>query len=58
MNQVARWYDVEVEYNGKITKDFGGSISRNVSAFDLFKVLEATGGVHFTIEGKKVIVSP
>lgn len=58
MNEVARWYDVEVEYKGKITKIFGGTISRNISASNVFKILEATGGVRFTIEGKKVIVEP
>jgi transmembrane sensor len=56
MNQIARWYDVDVEYKGNISKIFGGTISRNVSASNVFKILEATGGVHFTIEGRKVIV--
>lgn len=58
MKQIARWYDVEVEYRGKIDKVFAGTISRNVSASNIFKILEATGGVSFKIEGKKVIVSP
>lgn len=58
MNQISRWYDVEVEYEGKINKTFAGTISRNVTASNIFKILEATGGVHFKIEGKKVIVNP
>ena len=58
MNQIARWYDVDVEYRGKVDKVFAGTISRNVSASNIFKILEATGGVSFQIEGKKVIVSP
>ncbi|MEO6134275.1 MAG: FecR domain-containing protein [Ginsengibacter sp.] len=58
MKQVARWYDVEVEYTGEVNKIFEGTISRQVSASNIFKILSATGGVHFSIEGKKVIVSP
>ena len=58
MNQIARWYDVEVEYKGAINKVFAGTISRNVSASTILKILEATGGVSFKIEGKKIIVSP
>jgi ferric-dicitrate binding protein FerR (iron transport regulator) len=56
MRQVSRWYDVNVEYNGNISKTFGGKIPRSMSAQNVFKVLEETGGVHFKIEGKKITV--
>ncbi|HZW69216.1 MAG TPA: FecR domain-containing protein, partial [Hanamia sp.] len=58
MNQISRWYNVDIEYSGNVSKIFGGTISRNVSASNVFRILEATGGVHFKIEGKKVIVEP
>ncbi|RBL89137.1 FecR family protein [Chitinophaga flava] len=58
MRQISRWYDLEVEYRGTVTKHFWGSVSRQLNASEVFKVLEATGGVHFKIEGKKVIVMP
>ncbi|MBX2914491.1 MAG: FecR family protein [Cyclobacteriaceae bacterium] len=58
MKQVARWYDVEVIYEGKVTTLFGGSIPRDMSASKVFKALELTGGVHFKIDGKTVIVTP
>lgn len=58
MKQIARWYDVEVIYEGKVTKRFGGSIPRDMSASKVFKALELTGGVHFKIDGKTVIVRP
>ncbi|MBP6023862.1 FecR family protein [Ferruginibacter sp.] len=58
MRQLARWYDLEVEYKGRVTQQFWGSISRNVNASQVFKMLEATGGVTFKMEGKKVIVMP
>ena len=58
MKQVSRWYNVDVEYKGEINKLFEGTISRQVSVGDIFKILSATGGVHFEIEGRKIIVSP
>lgn len=58
MKQVERWYNVDVEYQGKVTKHFGGTISRSVNASEIFKMLEMTGGVHFQVEGNKVIVMP
>jgi transmembrane sensor len=58
MRQIARWYDIEVEYRGAVTQHFWGSMSRETNASQVFKLLEATGGVHFIIEGKKVIVLP
>lgn len=58
MNQIARWYDVDVEYQKKVNVHFGGSISRQMNASKLLEKLEMTGDVHFKIEGKKVIVMP
>jgi transmembrane sensor len=57
MRQVARWYDVEIVYEEKVNSKFNGKIPRTMSAMNVFKVLEETGGVHFKIEGKKVVVS-
>jgi len=58
MRQAARWYDVEVSYDGKVNQQFRGTIPRNVNLSTLLKILEATGWVHFRIDGKKVTVSP
>jgi transmembrane sensor len=58
MRQIGRWYDVEVEYQGMVAKRFGGKIPRTMSAKTVFKILEETGGVHFKIEGRRVIVLP
>ena len=59
MRQMARWYDVEVVYQGtEVTQHFRGNISRNVDAVKVFKMLEATDAVHFKIENKKIIVAP
>jgi ferric-dicitrate binding protein FerR (iron transport regulator) len=58
MRQLARWYDVEVSYEGSVAeRHFGGSISRNVNLSNVLKALEAIH-VHCRIEGKKLIVLP
>jgi transmembrane sensor len=58
MRQVARWYDVEIVYEkgvppGHIT----GEVPRNTSLSKVLDVFE-TSGVHFSIEGKKIIIKP
>lgn len=58
MRQIARWYDVEISYEGNIPKrEFGGKIDRNSNASQVLKILEESK-VHFRIEGKKIIVMP
>lgn len=58
MRQLSRWYDVDIVYEGKVTQRFVGEISRNVPASKVFRILEETGRVKFSIENKKIIVSP
>lgn len=56
MRQIARWYDVEISYEGKIPeRQFGGKIDRNSNASEILKILEESK-VHFSIEEKKIIV--
>jgi ferric-dicitrate binding protein FerR (iron transport regulator) len=58
MRQVARWYDIEVVYQDGIPdKEFVGKLSRNASLKTLLKALEYAN-VHFTIEGRRIIVLP
>jgi transmembrane sensor len=58
MRQIARWYDVEIEYKGAIpTRQFGGEISRNSNASEVLKILELSK-VHFQIDGRKIVVMP
>jgi len=59
MRQITRWYNVEVVYEGKLKEQhFRGGIFRNVEASKVLEMLEATGAVHFRIEGKRIIVMP
>lgn len=57
MRIVSRWYDVEIEYrNGVPNKTVGGDISKFENISQLLEVLEATGGIHFKREGRRIIV--
>jgi transmembrane sensor len=59
MRQVARWYNVQVEYQRKLPDyPFVGTIPRNVPVSELLRLLELTDVVHFTIEGNKITVIP
>jgi len=59
MQQLARWYDIEVVYEKGVPEmNFGGEVSRNVSLSGLLNGLEKAG-VHFRIEaGRRLIVMP
>jgi Fe2+-dicitrate sensor, membrane component len=58
MRQVSRWYDAEIVYRGTVNYHFNATIYRHEPVTKLLKVLEETDRVHFTIEGKKIIVRP
>jgi ferric-dicitrate binding protein FerR (iron transport regulator) len=58
MKEVARWYDLHVEYQGVITDHIGGTISRDSNVSQVLKKLELTGVVKFRINGNKIIVMP
>ncbi|SFH51113.1 FecR family protein [Pedobacter insulae] len=58
MRNVARWYNVEVVYEGDLPAErFGGGVSRFENVSHVLRILEKTGAVHFRIEGRKIIVS-
>ena len=54
--QMARWYDVQVVFEGEIPdRKFGGSISRNVNLSTMLEVLRESG-INSRLEQKKVII--
>jgi transmembrane sensor len=60
MNQVERWYDVDVEFTGNVpARTFSGEIPRSANLSGLLKLFEATN-IHFSIdaEKKKLTVMP
>jgi hypothetical protein len=59
MNQVSRWYDMEIIYEAGVPSfTFGGKIRRDLTLTGLLTFLEGAG-VHFRIEeGRRLIVMP
>lgn len=56
MRQIARWYDVEILYESEPADSrFVGEVSRNSNLSEVLKILELSG-VHFRIDGKRIIV--
>jgi transmembrane sensor len=57
MQQIERWYDIELVYNGpKPDLRFTGIIPRNSNLSTFLKVLEGSGGLKFGIDHKKVFI--
>ena len=56
MEEVKRWYDVDVKYAGTINYHINASIERNLPAAGLLELLEMTGQVHFELKDKTIIV--
>ncbi|HEX6432488.1 MAG TPA: FecR domain-containing protein [Niastella sp.] len=57
MRQVARWYNVHVEYRGSIAGiGFSGHLSRKERIEELLNILSDTRNVHFEIKGDTTIV--
>ena len=57
MSTIARWYDIEVDYEGDTTgKVFGGTISRFESFEKLLQTIGLTGTIQFKIKGRRVTV--
>ncbi|WP_316748646.1 FecR family protein [Pedobacter gandavensis] len=58
MRKIARWYNVKIQYSGKIPTDgLGGTMSREQNLSNVLDMLQATGLVKFKITGNTVIVS-
>src|SRR6185312_2346286 len=56
MQQIERWYNVSVTYQGKASnKHFSGIVSRNNNVSEVLKIMEQAG-IKFKIEGKNITV--
>lgn len=58
MRQISRWYDVDIEYKGEVNQHFLGAISKEANLSQVLRILEATGGVKFSMQGNKIVVMP
>ncbi|WP_285009590.1 FecR domain-containing protein [Pedobacter faecalis] len=59
MRKIARWYNVEIVYTPSAPSNLKlvGVVSRSKNISAILKVIEATGEVHFEIEGRRVTVT-
>jgi len=58
MRQLSRWYDIEVHFDGNVSDHYTGRISRQVNISQVLKMLQAAGGVKFSVQEKEVRVLP
>lgn len=57
MQQIEKWYDAQIIYEGpRPVVSLTGVIPRSNNVSRILNVLEAAGGVKFTVEGKKIII--
>lgn len=57
MRKIARWYNVDVEFQGGLSnRVLGGSVSRTQSIDELLSYMELTGIAHFKINERRIIV--
>lgn len=58
LRKVARWYDVEIVYEHERPFDLNlsGIVSRSKNISSVLNLIEATGKVHFKIEGRTITV--
>ncbi|MNT80131.1 hypothetical protein D3C72_2195570 [compost metagenome] len=56
MRQLARWYDIEVVYEGDVSEDlYIGKIRRSENISEMLKVLELNQ-IRYEIKGKKITI--
>jgi transmembrane sensor len=58
MRQLARWYDIDIQYQGHLAdQEFMGKIQRNLPLSAVLKGLE-NDQIHFKLEGRQLTVMP
>jgi transmembrane sensor len=56
LRQIARWYDITIEYRGQVpARRFGGKIARNSSLAEIIRILELSH-IHCKTENRKLII--
>ena len=58
MRQLARWYDIDVNYVGNIPTHYSGGFSRNATLSEVLDMLQLGVRARFVLDGKTVTVRP
>jgi len=56
MDQISRWYNLDIVYKDKINETFVADIRRDLPVSKLLALLEMTKQIRFVIEGNKITV--
>ncbi|MEN0053161.1 MAG: FecR domain-containing protein [Mucilaginibacter sp.] len=57
MQSISLWYDVDIVYKEDVTAtDLGGTISRYNNLKSVLAALQATGAIHFHVEGRRIVI--
>jgi transmembrane sensor len=59
LRQISRWYDVDISYETDkyAAARFSGGLSRNLELSKVLRLIE-TGGVHYKLVAKKILIIP
>lgn len=57
MRQLERWYDVDIDYSSIPHTRYNAYMSRDLNLSRVLEILEVTGRVKFSIEGKTIKIS-
>lgn len=58
MRQLARWYDVEIKYEGQIPeREFSGQMNKNIDASQLMHILSIEK-IHYRLENRTIVIIP
>ncbi|RKR80362.1 FecR family protein [Mucilaginibacter gracilis] len=58
MHKLSRWYDVDIKYDGAVSDEgYYGTISKYKTISEVLEMLQQTKGVHFKIEGRRIVVT-
>jgi ferric-dicitrate binding protein FerR (iron transport regulator) len=59
MRKISRWYDVDIRYEGQITREFFiGTMQRPDDLREVLDALKLTGLINYKIQGKNVTITP
>lgn len=58
LQQLGRWYDVTINYNGAGGHEFTGEIFRNSSLEEVLQMLRLSTGEQYNIQGKTIEIRP
>jgi len=57
MRQLARWYNVDVVFEGKVPeRHYTGAIRKSVNLSEVIRMIQLAGGARVTIDNKKLVV--